>query len=498
MQEMLDQFTEMVGGYLPHLLGALAILIVGTLIAFVVAAIVRGLLHKTTLDDRLTKILVGEERAQRVPIEEWIGRAVFCLIMVFVLVGVFQTLGLTGITQPLNALLEGLFDFGPRLLGAALLLFLAWIVASILRLLVTRGLTAIKLDDRLNDKVGAPAEKRFALTKPLGDTVYWLTFALFLPAVLDALNLKGPLEPVTAMFNRILGFLPNLVAAALILLVGWVVARAVQRIIANLLAAAGLDAVSERVGLAALLGKQTLSGVVGLVIYVLILIPVLIASLNALALDAITQPASDMLEKVLAALPNLFAAGLLLAVAYFVGRVVSGLVANLLKGFGFNAILAKLGIGSEPREGQRTPSEVVGYLVLVAIMLFATIEAASLLGFEELADLIAGFLTFAGHVVLGLVIFGIGLFLSNVAANAIRTGGSGNAEILAAAARIAIIILSAAMALRQMELANEIINIAFGLLLGAVAVAVAIAFGIGGRDMAGELLREWRDSLKKR
>jgi hypothetical protein len=59
---------------------------------------------------------------------------------------------------------------------------------------------------------------------------------------------------------------------------------------------------------------------------------------------------------------------------------------------------------------------------------------------------------------------------------------------------VAILVLAGAMALRQMEIANEIVNLAFGLLLGAVAVAVALAFGLGGRESASRLIEEWRKS----
>ena len=311
-----------------------------------------GVLHRTTLDDKLARVLVGEDRAAKFPIEEWIGRGVFVLIMIFVLVAFFQKLGLTEITEPLKNMLTELFEFGPNLVGAALLLLIAWILASVLRLLVVRALSAIKIDERLNQKVGAPGEKQLSLTQPLGSTVYWLTFALFLPAILDTLALEGPLEPVTAMFNKVIGFLHNLVAAAVILLIGWIVARVVQRIVSNLLAAVGLDGLSDRVGIGTALGKQKLSDVIGLIVYVLILIPVLISALNALEIEAITAPATDMLGKIFEALPNIFAAGLILVVAYFVGRVVAGLVANLLKGIGFNSILNKLGIGAEIQIGR--------------------------------------------------------------------------------------------------------------------------------------------------
>ncbi len=164
---------------------------------------------------------------------------------------------------------------------------------------------------------------------------------------------------------------------------------------------------------------------------------------------------------------------------------------------GFDTVLVRIGLAKDgPAEGQRTPSEAVGYLVLVVIMLFASIEAAALVGFEELAVLLSGLTVFLWRVVLGLVIFGIGLWLGNLAGNAIEAGQSANAKLLALVARAAIWIMAGAMALSQLGLGSEIVNLAFGLTLGAIAVAVALAFGLGGRELAGRELEKWRGQLE--
>jgi hypothetical protein len=496
MQVIWDQIIRLVGAYIPNLIAALAILIVGWLVALIVSAIVRGVLRRTSLDNRLARLIMGEKAAEGVEVERQIARGVYYLIMLFVLIAFFQTLGLTLITEPLNQLLIQVFQYAPRLLGAGLLLLIAWIVASVLKFTLSRVLTAAKIDERLGSEAGLEEEERVPLAQTLGNAMYWLVFLLFLPAVLSALELVGLLEPVQGMINQILGFLPNIFAAGLILAVGWFVARIVQQIVTNLLAAVGADQLSERVGLAPVLGERRLSGLLGLVVYVLILIPVLIAALNALALEAITRPASNMLNAILEAIPSIFAAILVVVIAYVVGRVVAGLIANLLTGVGFNAVLARLGLGKELAEGERTPSEIVGYLVLVAIMLFAAIEASRLLGFVLLADLVSEFTAFAGQVVLGLIIFTIGLYLANLAANTVQASGAAQAGWLAMAARVSILVLAGAMALRQMGLANEIINLAFGLLLGAIAVAVALAFGLGGREIAAREVEGWLQSLK--
>jgi hypothetical protein len=89
---------------------------------------------------------------------------------------------------------------------------------------------------------------------------------LFLPAILGALSLQGLLAPVQGMIDKILSFLPNLVTAGIIFLVGWFIARLVQQIVTNLLVAIGTDNFSEKVGLAKALGSQKLSSVCGFIL----------------------------------------------------------------------------------------------------------------------------------------------------------------------------------------------------------------------------------------
>jgi hypothetical protein len=129
---------------------------------------------------------------------------------------------------------------------------------------------------------------------------------------------------------------------------------------------------------------------------------------------------------------------------------------------------------------------------MIVIVLFASVTATEMLGFSAVAAMINEFIRFAGRVFMGTLVFGLGLFLAQLVARALGSSDLPNARRLALIARVVILMLSGAMALRQTGLANEIVNLAFGLTLGAVAVAAAIAFGLGGRDQAARMLNEWR------
>lgn len=497
MDNIIQDITQMIGNYVPNLLGAIAILVIGWIVASIIAKVVKTILKKTEIDNKIAQKFNADEGSKPFQLEHSVSRGVFWFLMLFVLVAFFQALQLTIITEPLNNLLDQVLSYLPQILGAGALFLIAWLLATILRKVIVTGLQSLKVDDKIGEKTGAEDAKALPISKSLGDIAYWLVFLIFLPGILGALNLGGLLEPVQGMLNKILDFLPNILTAGIIILVGWFVAKIVRQIVTSLLSAVGLDKLSEKVGVNNALGSQKLSSLIGLVVYIIILIPIIIAGLNALQIDAITTPASNMLNQFLETIPNIFAAAVILGISYVIAKVLSGFVENLLSGIGFNNLFIKLGLQKTPFEGTKTPSKIVGFLVLVTMMLFAFIESFNTLGFETLSDLVSQLTIMGGHILFGLVILGLGLYFANLASDTLKGSNISNASTISVVARIAIIVLAGAMALRHMGLANEIINMAFGLILGAVAVAAAIAFGIGGRDIAAKKLNEWNDSYNK-
>lgn len=491
MNEMLDQIVPIISQYAPRVLGALAILVIGWLVALAISAAFRGLLRKTGLNDRLPQWL---EMGQNTDPAAALAKILFYILILFVLVGVFQTLGLTVITEPLNTLLNEVFQYAPKLLAAGALLIVALLLAAGLKKVLGHLLVNADVDGRLLKSSGSEATGEATIARSLSETAYWLVILLFLPAILGALDMKGLLQPVESMVESLVGFLPQLFAAAIIFVIGWFVARIVQKVVTGLLSAGGADTLTTKAGLSS---SVKVSGLIGGVIYALILIPVGVAALNALKLEAVTAPASRMLEMILSALPQIFAATLILVFSFVVGKMVAGLVRGLLAGAGFDRIPAAVGL--IPSSNITTaPSRWAATAVQVAIMLFATTEAAGQLEFSQVSDLVAQFLVFAGQVALGLVILVGGLFLANLASKAVLSTGRPQSGFLAVVARSAVMVLTGAMALREMGFAEDIVNLAFGLLFGAVAVSVALAFGLGGKEFAGNQLQNWKQSVDRK
>lgn len=489
-----------------NLLGALAILLVGWLVAGIVAGTARRLLRRARLD----RFLVGgaDGPARGASLERWIAALVFWVILVLAVVAALNVLDLATVSEPLNQFLNQIFAFLPRLGAAAVLAAVAWLLASLSRAAVRRSNQLLHFEERFI--AAETGGRNLLLSETLANLLYWLVLLFFLPLVLNALNLGSQLAPVANLLNDLLAALPRLIKAAAIALVGWFIARSVGRIVTQLVASGGGDRLGEGFGLRAG-GGRGLSWLLGTITYVLLLIPTATAALEALAIAAISQPATAMLNTVLGSLPRIFTAVVVVLAAVAIGRFVGQLVAQILEGVGFDRVFTWLGLeggvafsqqppdgGSSVPSSRRSPSEVAGVVVLVGIVLFALVAATDVLALPALTVVVTNLLALSGQILAGLVVFAVGLYLANLAARLVRSSGGPQGGLLAQIARVAIIAFSGAMALQQIGVAPSIVNLAFGLLLGSIAVAAALAFGLGGREAAAEQWRSWMEDLRQK
>jgi len=469
------------GGQIPTLLGVLAILVVGWVIAVVVRAGVRKALGFVGLNERFAQ-LTGHP----VDIEKGVGVTIFWVVMLFTLMAVFNAFDLTLVSGPFAALLTRLFEYIPRLLAGLVLAVVAWMLASVVRAMVNKVLSKTTLDEKLSEHAGmAP------ISGGLSQALFWLIILLFAPAILSALQMEGLLDPLREMVAKALNIVPNAVAALVIGGVGWVVATVLRNLTTNLLRTVGSDRFFERVGLTE---SVQLSSMAGLLVFVALFLPALIAALDALKIEAISKPATYMLSMILAAVPHIIAAGLILFVTWLVASFASRLLASLLETMGFDKLPLHVGMADAFK---KTPASVfVGYVVLFFAMLFATVEAANQLGFKQVGEIVATFIRFGGDVLMGSIVLVIGFWLANLAYAAIDRASGPNTKGLARIGRFAILALVLALGLRAMGLADDIVNLAFGLTLGAIAVAIALSFGLGGREAAGKLMEYWLSKFR--
>lgn len=410
--------------------------------------------------------------------------------------------------------------WGPRILGAAIILIAAFFIGKAVKWALAKGIDQLPGTARANEG----HEPKHTVGARLGEVGFWLVLLVGLVAALGVLNLTGVVAPLTTLLNDVAGFLPNLIGAALIFFVGFVLATLAKRVVEAALLAANADRWLEKAGLTRATGATGLSGALGTLVFILILIPVAIAALEQLNIAAISEPAVAVLATVLDAIPRVLAAAIVLAVGWFIGRWVAGVIERVLPATGFDrslgrltglssfrsngatapagattpyagdvspAYAAKLRADGSPAPAPMTPSKVVANLVLFAIVAFTAIEAARLLQFAVVATMVEQVLSLAVQVLVGGAIIAAGVIIADILANAIDRSTAGADRFASTLVRWATIALATAMGLSFMGIADEIVVLAFGLILGSAAVAAALAFGLGGREAAGRMVSRW-------
>ncbi len=469
------------GANLPAIGAGLGILILGWIAAVVARAGVRRGLELLRVNRH-----IAETTEREMNVEAAIAAGAFWLVILVTLLAVFNTLDLPLLSGPFQVLVTQIMAYLPRLLAGTILIVLAWLIATVLRAVVNRVLRATRIDERLTEHAGMQP-----MSKNAGNVLFWLVILLFAPAFLGALDLGGLLEPVSGMIDEMLAMVPNIFAAGVIAFAGWLVGRILAGLTTNVLAATGVDGAGMRAGLDE---RIRISRLVGTLVLIFVFVPALIAALDALNIEAISEPATRMLNEMLLAVPNLVAAALILIITYFVARFVARLVTRLTEGLGFDSLAEKMHF-THLFSGPMQPSRLAGSLVLFFAMLFATVEAANQLEFTQVRDVVTMLIEFGGQVLLGAVIFVVGVWLANLAFAAVKRAGGAHSAFLANITRVAIVGVVIAMGLRSMGIANDIVNMAFAFTFGAIAVAFALSFGLGGRAAAGKQMDRWLSKL---
>lgn len=218
------------------------------------------------------------------------------------------------------------------------------------------------------------------------------------------------------------------------------------------------------------------------VVFAIIMIVVAISALQVLGIAAISEPAQHMLNIVFNAIPNIIAAGILLVLGVFIARFVAQFAEQLLDGFNLDRSLTETGV--LPAGKSVTPA--ISKIIEVAIVLFFAVMATNLLGFPQITHILNEILTIGGHVLFGGAIVVAGFFIANLIPRFV----SGTPGVVL---KWVTTVLFLAIGLKYMGLADSIINMAFGALVIGAAAAAALAFGLGGRDAAARQLKKIED-----
>lgn len=403
-------------------------------------------------------------------------------------------------------------DIITKVVAAAVILIITWFLAKFAKKILAKQFTKIKAlnrEDGTGDSLGESLSTIISL-------VIWI-FGLM--AVLNLFRLTQVTAPLQDMLSTLLGALPQVLGAALVMFIGFVLAKIARELVVTALQAANVDRFADKFSGQAnsqidkatgtssarhdtpqhLQGDQQglgqahaqaqaqsaqggsepmkISSMVGMLVFVVVLLIVAISALQILGIKSISDPASHMLQLILDTIPLIIGAAILLIIGGLIAKFVGALVENLLRGMNTDRALASAGIEA----GDADVPKIVARVVQIAIVLFFAVAAANMLQFPQITEILNTVLNLGGRVVFGAVVIVAGVFIAGLLAKMVsgRTG-----DIV----KVATIVLFAAIGLKYMGLADSIINLAFGAVVVGGAAAAAIAFGLGGRDAAARQL----------
>lgn len=395
----------------------------------------------------------------------------------------------------------------PNVISGILLILVAWLVATLVKKAVVKGLEAINFDQRLNKWGAVKTEEQGSnMIRTLGQVLYYLIWVVFLPGIFETFNLHSVAEPIQNMIDTVLVFLPKVITSAILIAVAVIVGRFIKNLVYNLALTFDLDgwiakltrqtssdAVEETVsGTVDVTEQDTMAKVVANIVYVLVVIPIVVVALEVLGIRSISDPIIGVLNTILAAIPNILVAVILLAVGLAIAKFVGDLITNLLRGAGINRMVMDMGV---PTQNKFDLAQIGGQVVAVLIGLFFFVEALNALNLEVLNSIGAALIAYLPNVLFALIILGLA-FIGGQWLRGLITQSSGSTW---AGRIVQYIILAFAlfMVLDQLRFASTIVNTAFMFIIGGLSVAFALAFGLGGRDFASKQLEKLDDKVDK-
>ena len=207
-------------------------------------------------------------------------------------------------------------------------------------------------------------------------------------------------------------------------------------------------------------------------------------------METVTRSLSQGLGSIMSALPALIGALIILIIGYVIAKVLQAITTRVLQGMGFEGWMEKGGIKQffDRSQTQQTPLSIIGKLVFWLVFFIAITMAVDTLGISAISDVLAQFIAYIPQIIAAILILVLATLLATFVAGIVR--GATGSNVVGSVAQYGIIVFAAFAALTQLGIAEELIAPTFLILLGAVALAAALAFGLGGQSTARQLVEQ--------
>ncbi len=388
--------------------------------------------------------------------------------------------------EGLRSILDNILSGVPSVVAALLFAILTWIIAGIVRKIIVKGGSKLKLPAYFKKMhVVQDEEKGYDLLKTLGSLGFFIVFLIMIPSVLDSLGMTSVSAPLTQMVSNGLGFIPNILGAGIILFVGYLLSKIAKEVVTGISKALGVDKIASKLNNNSE-SSYLLSEVLGKIVFALIIIPTVITALQTLKLDAVAKPAVDMLNSMFAIIPNVIVS----AIMIFVGIFIAKLVGEIVKGFFVNIGADKLADNEQLKImfTKYSPSVILTALVKFIIIAIFVFQAIGILNLSILTKIATSLLLYAPNVLGAVLILVVAYFAATFIGSLVRN--IANSKFLETVSKGLVYIFAIFMTLNQLALAPEIVSTAFMFTMGAVALAFVLAFGLGGKEFAKKRLEK--------
>lgn len=384
--------------------------------------------------------------------------------------------------------LYDLLSLIPDFVLAALLLVVAIVVAGLARKLIVKLLKLVKFE-KLLAKIGVKDENNDFVMDFIGKVIYFIVIMLFVPGILDNLGLSSVAAPIEGMIATFIAFIPKLVAAAVIAVIGVFLAGLIRDVLKPVLALIKIDRFQEKLGLKAD-DAVKFSNIILNIVYGLLLLIVFACAIGQLNIPVISTPVNNIIYKIFAVIPNILAAVVVIGIGIFIANIVSALLRGLLVSVGADLFVARI-TGNE--EIKFSISKIAANVVKYLIALIFVVEGIQALGLPVLVSIGSAIIGYLPELLSVAIIVLAGGFAAFIVDKALAKKNA--CKVCVLIAKTLIYTVTAFLALIQLGIAEAVISTIFVLIIAALCVAFALAFGIGGREFAANTLKKVENKL---
>jgi small-conductance mechanosensitive channel len=308
----------------------------------------------------------------------------------------------------------------------------------------------------------------------LSNLVYYFILLITVVAVLEILGLKYITQPFIDLLNKVMSFIPNIIGAVIILFIGILLSKFAKDFVKSLLVTLQVDDFAKKYKI------DNLSGLVANFVYLVLVLMVIMASLNALNITIISQPATEMISSILLAIPKIVAASIVFGIIFFVGKLVAEIVAKIVDDINLDKIANEIGLSSDKIKFD----SLVKYIIITFATLIGLSQAFDYIEATSLYALTQDFIQILFKVLVASMIIFAALYIGNQFENKLQNKDIG--KII----KIGLILMVTLLVLSYIGISPEIITTLVLSLSFGVGLAFALAFGLGGKDVAKKFLEE--------